>query len=188
MDALILVKHSLPTIIPDVPAAEWELSDEGRRRCQALAQELRPYRPEGVIASVELKALETAHLLAAHLMLPVTSFPGLYEHARQTAPFGTPQEFEANVARLFARPDELVFGEETADQAHRRFSRAVEAALERFPYRCPVIVAHGTVISLFVSRRCNLDPFPLWQRLGLPSFVVLSRPAYDLITVKEAIS
>lgn len=187
MDTLILVKHSLPTILPGVPAARWELSTEGRQRCQALAREMEPYRPDGVIASLEPKALETARLVAASLKLPVDPFPGLHEHARQTAPFGTPQEFEANVASLFARPDELVFGEETADQAHRRFSRAVEAALERFPYRRPVIVAHGTVISLFVSRRCNLDPFPLWQRLGLPSFVVLSHPAHDLIAIKESI-
>ncbi len=34
---LILVKHSLPVLEPAVPAREWRLGEEGRRRCAGLA-------------------------------------------------------------------------------------------------------------------------------------------------------
>ena len=37
---LILVKHSLPEIMEDVPAREWILSAEGRARCKRLADRL----------------------------------------------------------------------------------------------------------------------------------------------------
>jgi hypothetical protein len=36
------------------------------------------------------------------------------------------------------------------------------------------VVCHGTVISLWVARRLNLDPMKLWRSLGMPSAVVLA--------------
>ena len=48
---LILVKHSLPEIVDGVRAREWRLGDEGRRRCDALAEALASYAPSGVITS-----------------------------------------------------------------------------------------------------------------------------------------
>ncbi|MGI8553669.1 MAG: hypothetical protein ACR2PL_23210, partial [Dehalococcoidia bacterium] len=43
-----------------------------------------------------------------------------------------------------------------------------------------VIVAHGTIISLFAARHAFVEPFPLWQSLVLPSFVVLSSETISL--------
>lgn len=40
MRRLILVKHSLPQIVPGKPAPRWHLSDEGRRRGTLLADRL----------------------------------------------------------------------------------------------------------------------------------------------------
>src|SRR5215212_820542 len=64
---LILVKHSLPTIVPGVPASEWTLSTEGRQRCDALVARLRDYTPTVIATSDEPKAAETARLLAVGL-------------------------------------------------------------------------------------------------------------------------
>jgi broad specificity phosphatase PhoE len=57
--------------------------------------------------------------------------------------------------------------------------------VESHPNQNLAIVAHGTVISLFVSRLTNADPFLLWKRLGLPSFVVLSLPDSQIIAVEN---
>jgi broad specificity phosphatase PhoE len=48
-----------------------------------------------------------------------------------------------------------------------------------------VILTHGTVLSLFVSRATGMEPFALWNRLGLPSFVVLRFPQLELVSVVE---
>ncbi len=43
------------------------------------------------------------------------------------------------------------------------------------------------MISLFVARHAAVEPFPLWRRLGLPSFVVLAVPALALLEVIERV-
>ncbi len=47
--------------------------------------------------------------------------------------------------------------------------------------------AHGTVIALFVSRCAGIAPFPLWQRLGLPSYLVLALPTYNLSIIADTV-
>jgi broad specificity phosphatase PhoE len=44
-----------------------------------------------------------------------------------------------------------------------------------------VVVTHGTVISLFVSRLTGSSDLELWNRLGLPSFVAIDLHSSTLI-------
>ncbi len=184
---LILIKHSLPEMMPGVPANRWHLAEAGRQRCQTLAEQLAPYRPDVIVASTEPKAAETAELVAGALQKPWHTTAGLHEHERSDVGWIDREHFEAQVAEFFRRPDALVFGSETADQAHVRFARAISDVIAQYPVRSLAVVAHGTVISLFVARSVGLEPFPLWSCLGLPSFVVLSLPAMKLVSVVEHI-
>ena len=52
MSTLILVKHSLPEIVENVPAREWKLSAEGQARCKKLAISLAKFQPDQIISSV----------------------------------------------------------------------------------------------------------------------------------------
>src|SRR5437588_121956 len=49
-----------------------------------------------------------------------------------------------------------------------------------------IVVAHGTVITLLVAGWCGVEPFPLWERLGLPSYVVLELPERRIVEVVES--
>jgi hypothetical protein len=40
---------------------------------------------------------------------------------------------------------------------------------------------------LFVALSAGVEPFPLWSRLGLPSFVVLSLPEMELVSIVEGV-
>jgi hypothetical protein len=51
MRYLVLVKHSLPHIVPTLPAHRWYLSEEGHLRCQALADKLAVYSPGCILSS-----------------------------------------------------------------------------------------------------------------------------------------
>lgn len=188
MPALILIKHSLPTIEPNQPAPEWHLSPEGERRCIPLAERLEGFNLQRLFSSTEAKAVETAAILSDQLQVPTRQIPDLHEHLRYRVSFGTPESFRANVARFFEQPDQLVFGEETADQAHQRFAITVQNLISKFPQDNLGIVAHGTVISLFVARANGLDPLELWQRLGLPSFVALSSQDLKIQTIEEQVT
>lgn len=182
---LILVRHSHPEIVPTLPANQWALSKVGRQRCHPLADKLAIYRPDCFVTSTEPKAIETGQVVAALLDKPCQAMDGLHEHDRRGAEFGSQERFEASVAAFFAQPGRLVFGNETADQAHQRFSQALAGVVERYPQQNVAVVSHGTVMTLFVARAAGLEPFPFWKRLGLPALVVLALPEFSLLAVVE---
>ncbi|MFT3895485.1 MAG: histidine phosphatase family protein [Anaerolineales bacterium] len=173
MSTLILVKHSIPEIVENVPAREWKLSVEGRFRCKRLAERLAKYQPSQIVSSVEPKAKETAELSAKELGLPTSTFEGLHEHERSKVAYLSKGNFEEAVREFFAHPDDLVFGSETAEQAYQRFQTATDSILKKYSDQTVVVVAHGTVISLYVSRLTGVSDLMMWKELGLPSFVVL---------------
>lgn len=181
MQTLVLVKHSLPDIDPAVPANKWHLSEEGSVRSRILGEKLDRYDLGLVVSSIEPKAMETAEIAAGVLNIPVEAVEGLHEHDRSNVGFLEKERFEQSIGRFFARPADLVFGDETADQAHDRFSKAVYEFSDRFPRVNMALVTHGTVLSLFLSRISELEPFALWKQLGLPSWVVLSRPDFGVV-------
>src|SRR5579885_1990971 len=181
---LILVKHAMPEVDPGRPAAEWRLGDEGRAGARRIVDELRRFEPVAVVGSVEPKAWETAAIVAQRLRVPCRAAAGLHEHERPLSDFGDRGTFEGRIRMLFERPDQLVFGAETASQTLARFERAVEGALTKWASgRALVVVSHGTAISLLVERWCGVDGFELWRSLGLPSFVAISLPERRLLRV-----
>ena len=178
---LILVKHSLPEIIEGLPANKWQLSKEGQARAQRLAEQLNHYQPEIIVSSNEPKAAETAEIIARKHQLEVQIIDDLHEHDRGNETYLSKDEFHASIREFFQKPDVLVFGRETANQAHARFYQAVHSILNNHANSTVVIVAHGTVISMFVSRLIGISELMLWSKLGLPSFVVIDLQSNTLI-------
>ena len=176
MKKLILVRHSEPKIELGIPANRWSLSARGMDRCIGLARRLAAHGPDILLSSTEPKARETPEIAADRLGIPVSVVEGLHEHERKSVPYVSAQEFRNAVEGLFARPDELVYGEETADQARERFGVAVSSVLEDHQETNIAVVGHGTVISLFAGTVAGIDALALWERIGMPSCIVLSRP------------
>lgn len=200
MRNLWLIKHAQPEIVSGLPAKDWKLSAEGYRQSERLAERLvkphsgpasagtqRDAELEQVVASLEPKAYETGRILAQRLGIPFSSAPDLHEHRRESTEWIAERaRWEALVKRFFDFPTELVFGEETADEAHSRFSQAVRAVMDQTRGNI-AIAAHGTVISLLVARANGLDGFELWRRLGLPSAVLVEWPGLRLMRVLERV-
>ena len=65
------------------------------------------------------------------------------------------------IDRFFANPGKLTYGTEPADQAVERFDAAVESAIDDSDARNIMIVRHGTVISLFLSRHTGISPMDM---------------------------
>ena len=178
---LILVEHSLPQIAEDRPANTWNLSAEGQVRARRLAEQLERFGPEVIVSSNEPKAKETAEILASHFQLDMQIVSDLHEHDRSNVPYLSDHTFQASIREFFQKPDELVFGSETANQAYTRFYRGVHSILNEHQNKTIVIATHGTVISLFVSRLTGSSDLELWSQLGLPSFVALDLHSNTLI-------
>jgi broad specificity phosphatase PhoE len=165
---VLLVRHSLPELDPALPAEEWRLSEEGRRRCRPFAARLREHAPTAIVASTEPKVRETAELIGVELGLTVRESAALRETARRTVPWLEAEELQRGIRALFERPEEVVFGEESASAALARFSAAVDGLDEQ-----TVVVSGGTVISLYAAARTGQDAYELWSSLELPDLVVV---------------
>jgi broad specificity phosphatase PhoE len=145
-----------------------------------LGERLAQYRPGVMVSSGEPKAVETAQIAARCLGIGYFVYPGLHEQDRTGVPFLGDEEFGRAARGFFENPDRLVWGNETAEEAGGRFEGAVRRVLGEREEEVVAMVAHGTVISLLVSRHNDIDAFGFWQRLGLPSFCVLAVPSFEL--------
>lgn len=184
---LILVKHSIPEIKEDLPAHQWSLSKEGIERAGQLAERLVAFQPQTLVSSPEPKAMETAGTIARRHQLSLQVVHDLHEHERSNVPFLSKQDFDRSVRKFFINADRQVFGNETAEEACERFSRAVHSILDIYQDRTIVVVSHGTVISLFVSRLTGLPGYSLWNRLGLPGFIVLEMSSRSMVALENIV-
>jgi broad specificity phosphatase PhoE len=89
-------------------------------------------------------------------------------------------QFREQMRAFFDRPHERVLGNESADEAHARFANAVAQLPTSGDPGATVVVSHGAVLTLLVTRANDLEPFPFWSDLAFASFVVLSTPSLTL--------
>lgn len=182
---LLLIRHSLPEVRPDISSPHWTLTETGRQRCVALADKLRTYDLGLVVTSTERKALQTGEIVGQLLGIPRITSVGLQEYARKDMGLVSQEDFEAKQKRFFNEPSAHVLGEETAQQALQRFSAALAQVLENHPSVNVAIVSHGIVIALWLAGLIGGDPFIFWKRLGMPSFAVFSRPVLEFMELVE---
>jgi broad specificity phosphatase PhoE len=187
MPKLILIKHASPVVAPGLPPEQWKLSDEGKRRCAAAAELIRPHAPAIVVSSVEPKASESGAIIADALGVRFETADDLHEHDRGNVPHMRSREFISLVELFFRRPGERVLGRESADEALERFEAALEAVLQSHSDGNVAVVSHGTVIALFLEKHGNGRGFELWRKMGLPSFAVLERPTFRMEQLIDAV-
>lgn len=177
---MILVRHAAVAIDSKVPAERWGLSATGKEQAEAVAARIAEYRPSIVVASEAPKASETGAIVAERLGVRFETRAGLHEHDRSNEPFSSEEVWYAKMRQLFAEPDALVYGAETAAAARARFAAAVAT--------CPedaVVVAHGTVITLFVAQHNPIEPFAFWEGF-VPAAWVLLAPGFRCDPTSEA--
>ncbi len=147
-----------------------------------LALELSSRKPDRVFSSTEPKAVETGDIIARELGIRNRVVPDLHEHeGRRAGGWVSEPEFRSRLSRFFGNPSSLVFGTETADVAHNRFTKAIDGIAARVSSRCSVVVSHGTVISLFSARAGGLDPNEVWGGLTSPGFIRMELPGFEIL-------
>jgi broad specificity phosphatase PhoE len=183
MRQIVLVKHAAPVVVPGKSSDHWPLSAAGREAATALAGDLEPFRAACVIHSVEPKAAETGQLLAAGLGIRAVMQEGLHEHERRTVPHLRTSDFLSQMAQVFKRKDELVLGEETASATLTRFRTAMDSVYAQCPEGNLIVVAHGTVIALFLESISQEDGYRIWREMGLPSYAVLDALPWRVVHI-----
>jgi broad specificity phosphatase PhoE len=186
MPALVLVRHSIPAIDPVLPSTEWGLSPAGERAAVELADALGAFSAMAVATSPERKARETAAIIAGRRGIPMNLEKGLREHDRSSVGYLPRSDFEAGIRRLLRAPDQLVFGDETADALFLRFSSSLERARATAPQHDVIAVSHGAAISIYVGRTLGVEPAEFWRALTMPMAVILSDQRMEVVAPPSA--
>ncbi|HEV2072160.1 MAG TPA: histidine phosphatase family protein [Thermomicrobiales bacterium] len=168
---ILLVRHAMTVVDAGRSSREWDLEEGAWRDVLSLAAHLGPFNVDGIITSPERKAVATAGIIATELRLPVVADPALHEQGGEAVPWiRSERVFREAVARHFAWPTGVVLGNESSDDAVKRFGAGVQRARAR--YRFPLLVGHGRVMSGFIARIADTEPMEVWDarcvRCGVP--------------------
>ena len=162
----LYITHPQVRIDPDVPVPKWGLSDIGRARTEEAAQADWARQLRRIISSDEVKAIETAEILAASAGAPVEILHGAHENDRSATGFLPPPQFEEAADWFFAHPEESFKGWERAVDAQARIVSLVTSVLEDHDPGLPIaFVGHGGVGTLL---KCHLGGSPISRSRDQP--------------------
>lgn len=153
MTPFLYVSHPQVQVDPAVPVPDWGLSEQGRARAEAFAREPALMAYGRVVSSTEVKARETAAILAAALGLAVEVRPNLHENDRSATGYLPEAEFQQVANAFFADPAHSARGWERAVDAQDRIVGGVLLALAEAPDTPALFVGHGGVGTLLL---CHL--------------------------------
>ncbi len=157
MNSLWLVRHAMPAHGPEVPAAEWELSEQGRQD----AESIRSLLPATglLVSSTEPKARQTLEPAG---------------HVRTDERFNEVRRDEAyrgdfRTARLAYVSGADQAGWETRAAVVARFDAGVRHWRALAGARPLVIASHGMAMTVWLSAAMNVaDPGGFWAGLRFP--------------------
>ena len=176
---LILIRHALSAVDPNVDSRQWGLAPGAREEAQRLATQLPDDIGDTIWTSSERKAIETARAIADVRGLRVEIDERFGEVER---PWTDGADDYRNLALGYLAGD-VPDGWEHPDDIARRFTDAV-TALPRAD--STVIVDHGLALSLYTASVAAIDVRAFWAALTFPDAWLLDLDAGDLSRVYRA--
>jgi len=179
------VTHPEVVVDPAVPVPQWHLSERGLARARALLDQPWIGATTRVVSSGEVKARQTAEVLAGHVGLDVEVREGTGELDRSVPGFLPPDEFEVVADACFARPAESARGWEPAAAAQARIAGAL-ADLVDGPDDV-VVVGHGGVGTLWYCHLAGIAIERRWDQPGQGHWfsVVDGRPTHHWRRIED---
>lgn len=172
VDRLVLVRHAMPVLEPEVPAERWHLGSGGK----AAARSLRAALPQAAyyVSSDEPKAAETIREIAGDL--DVALDPDFGEVRRPHVWAGDADHRAVNAAYLDGACHD---GWEAPVRVVERFGAAVARHAAAARGRPLIIGTHGMAPTLWLADRMRLAPniVEFWQALRYPDLIAVDLAA-----------
>lgn len=154
---ILYLSHPEVKIDAQTPVSEWEISEQGRARLQAATARGWPGRGWRIITSPEVKAQQTAELLANAFALPLHIHPDMGEVDRSATGYLPQDRHDALAKALFAQPDVGPSGWESANAATARITKCLQEVLAEVSGNL-LFVGYGAVGSFLW---CALTKTPI---------------------------
>jgi broad specificity phosphatase PhoE len=162
---LLLVRHGATVLSAEdrfAGATDVELSDEGRRQAQGLAERLEPLPLAAIYASPMKRTVETATILGTPKNQAISTDPGLREihHGRWEGL--TRKEVEARFGEEYGawEEDPFTFAPEGGESGLSVMARAlpvIRAIVVRHPNETVAVVSHKATIRLVLSSLLGIE-------------------------------
>jgi broad specificity phosphatase PhoE len=150
----LYITHPQIRIEPNIPVPQWGLSDIGRARTAQTATHPWVKKLGRIVSSSEVKAVETADILAEAAGVLTEQVEAMHENDRSATGFLPPSAFENAADWFFAHPFESFHGWERAIDAQSRIVSAIDTVLADHNPDVPIaFVGHGGVGTLL---KCHL--------------------------------
>jgi broad specificity phosphatase PhoE len=171
MRPVYLIRHASPNVQPNVPAADWTLSDRGIAEAERLAEEAQSWELRALYTSAESKAKATALIIGDACGLDASVVQGM-EELRFDEWIGNADAFSDAVKSILEHPDTSMRGAERASAAAARFADAMRIVEQgEMP---AAVVSHGRVLTAYLDHALHLeDPFALWRSIAMPGWALL---------------
>lgn len=167
---LALIRHAAVAADVSQPSALWPLSDAGRRSARVLAGAPLWRDVVRIFTSPELKAHETAQIIAGTNGITVTAVEDLREVERPVGQWH--DDYPAAVAAYFARPQERTHGWEPPAAVQARMRRCIDGLITW--QSAPVAVCgHGLSLALYLASITGAAPERIWPAITLPDLAVV---------------
>ena len=165
---IIFLRHAKTEVDNTLPIADWFLTDEGVEHAKEVSSDHVFDDVDLIFASTERKAVDTAKPIAKRLGKEIVQVENLGEIKRPNAEKITLEEYKRLKAVVFSDFGKSEGGWETVNCALNRFSKAVEEIDRKYENKVILIVAHGTVMSLyFADAQGKMNElFSRWKSLG----------------------
>lgn len=165
---IIFLRHAKTKVDNTLPIADWFLTDDGVKHAKEVSSDPIFDDVDLIFASTERKAVDTAKPITERLGKEIIQVENLGEIKRPNAEKITLEEYKRLKSIVFSDFDKSESGWETVNRALSRFSKAVEEIDRKYENKVILIVAHGTVMSLyFANIQGKMDElFSRWKSLG----------------------
>jgi broad specificity phosphatase PhoE len=160
---IIFVRHAMPGVTRGLSSKLWGLSEAAKEDCVLLAHALPEQLAPAVYTSSEVKAKETATVIALRRGLEVVVDEGFGEVDR---PEIWDEDYRGVVKRYLSGSEEP--GWEPRGSVETRFNDAVKRSLRGAPQGEAVVVSHGIALSLYIASVAGIGVVRFWEALTFP--------------------
>ncbi len=171
---VIFLRHADTQKDPNLNAAMWGLSEEGKKQAEDIASLPIMNEVDVIYVSEERKTALTVESLAKKLGKEAVPL-AFFDEVKRGDKFLTKEEFEAEKAKQLKDLDYQAFGGESGKEALARFKQGVEQILKENPGKTVLIVTHGTVLNIYFADLLNAyDKLPeRWQKTAFCAYGVV---------------
>jgi 2,3-bisphosphoglycerate-dependent phosphoglycerate mutase len=174
---VLLVRHCQSS----GPEPTASLTVVGHQQAAILATYLNQFGIDHIVASPFHRAIQTIEPFAQQVQLPIRIEDAFAERLLSAQPL---EDWLSHIRYSFTDFDYRAPGGESSHEAQSRGRKALDAILAQH-YQLPVVVTHGSLLTLILRSIDTTFSFATWERLTNPDVYLVAVDSQGRYTVQR---